>query len=85
MEEFRQAAIEWAKASESTRVFLILEPLSALTDLDSKPDEYYQRMRQAFEKEAACRERYFKAVQAVLEARRAVGKPNGSDHREPGG
>jgi hypothetical protein len=74
MEEFRQAAIEWAKASEATRVFLILEPLSALTDTTAQPDEYYKRMREAFEKEAACRERYFKAVQAVLEARRNNGR-----------
>ncbi len=76
MEEFRQAAIEWAKASEATRVFLILEPLSALTNMPTNPAEYYSRMRAAFEKEAAARDRYFRAVKAFLEARKDDG-----DHR----
>ncbi len=74
MEEFQEAAVAWAKASEATRVFLILEPLTALTDPASRLEEYYRKMREAFENETSCRERYFKAVQAFLEARRKSGK-----------
>ncbi len=85
MEAFRQAAIEWAKASESTRVFLILEPLNLLTDMEAQPEDYYHRMREAFENEAACREKYFKAVHALLEARRknGNGKGNGNGYHAP--
>ncbi len=82
MEEFRQAAVDWAKASEATRVFLILEPLNILTDMEAQPEDYYRRMREAFDKEAACRAKYFEAVHALLEARRKA-KGNGNGYHAP--
>ncbi len=80
LEEFRQAAIDWAKASEATRVFLILEPLSAITESVPNPEEYYNRMKDAFDKEEVARKRYFKAVHDFLACQREMKMSPGTDH-----
>jgi hypothetical protein len=67
MDEFRQATIEWGRAAEAAKFFVVLEPLSDSKDIELKPPAYYEQMKTAYEKEQAARENYFAVYQALSE------------------
>jgi hypothetical protein len=57
-----QASKDWEKASEDARRFLVTKPLDAESSLQPKSPEYLDALAEAYQKEAAARNRYIDAM-----------------------
>ena len=74
LDEFKEATTEWVQASEATKAFVIMEPLSLNKDIELKSPEYYERMARAYEKEESARKNYFVKLHALQECEKKYKK-----------
>ena len=65
--DFRKATIEWTHAGDATKAFIVVEPLTPDKDVELRPSEYYERMKRAYDQEAAARKNYFEKLAALQE------------------
>ena len=67
LKDFRAATIEWSQAAGVAQAFVVVEPISDTTDLVPKSEQYFEQMRQAFDKVDAAQKKYMQAYHAYSE------------------